>query len=750
MKKLLSALLCAALMLILPVQALAAEGDVLHTRGDGTLSEREGVYNCCALGDTFYMLADDAILAQKANESEPQRYALTLDVQEDDDHYATKYLLGDAERLLLLVEQTDYSGSVQVKSAQLYAVTLEGDQASLELLCEPDWDQLRYDDEGYYYYISSYLSLESGMLFTTYDEMGDALLMSMNYADGAISRIDVRNVRLMTAYLDGQALLETFDYNQPDRVEFLALDLADGSTELVAEMTIEDYETPSGLACDRETGALYCVKGGEIRQISLADGTLGEAIAVMPLEVYSDRNAWVLPGGWYACASYDGYALCSLHPAQKATKRLKIEDNTYDGNVSDAYYAFISANGDTNAILSHEYSADSLIDSMMNRDSDVDVYVVSTTSESFEAVFNRGFIAGLGDGPATSDLKQHLNSGLLERLSVNGEFAVLPVSGYFWLPRVNTVALEKLGLTLEDVPQNWLDFMDFLFDLQARMPEDGSVSLFDPYTCVSYARSELFSQIFSTYQSMLTQDAQAVRSDVMVEILEKLDRLDFAALGQPSDEEVEREDYNPRYDEDSILLNLNTGVGAGELVQENAVPLVMALAPDVPASMPLDGSVAFINPYSENIEGARAYMELLCERMSDSMRCILRDDCTEPVRNPYYEETMKSMEGYLDEIRQQLDEAEPADRQELEERLKYAQEDLERARNDVWMISAEDIAWLQAHVDQLVLQTPNWLYSEDNGEVYELVQQYCQGAIDARRLMKAIDGKVRMMLLEGN
>ena len=53
MKKLLSALLCAALMLILPVQALAAEGDVLHTRGDGTLSEREGVYNCCALGDTF-------------------------------------------------------------------------------------------------------------------------------------------------------------------------------------------------------------------------------------------------------------------------------------------------------------------------------------------------------------------------------------------------------------------------------------------------------------------------------------------------------------------------------------------------------------------------------------------------------------------------------------------------------------------------------------------------------------------------
>ena len=66
------------------------------------------------------------------------------------------------------------------------------------------------------------------------------------------------------------------------------------------------------------------------------------------------------------------------------------------------------------------------------------------------------------------------------------------------------------------------------------------------------------------------------------------------------------------------------------------------------------------------------------------------------------------------------------------------------------MISTEDIAWLQAHVDQLVLQTPNWLYSEDNGEVYELVQQYCQGAIDARRLMKAIDGKVRMMLLEGN
>ena len=39
--------------------------------------------------------------------------------------------------------------------------------------------------------------------------------------------------------------------------------------------------------------------------------------------------------------------------------------------------------------------------------------------------------------------------------------------------------------------------------------------------------------------------------------------------------------------------------------------------------------------------------------------------------------------------------------------------------------------------------------SDDGGDAYSLIQQYMDGQIDASRLMKEIDRKVRMRIMEG-
>lgn len=754
MKKLLSILVCAALLLALPLQALAAEGDLLVTNGaEGILSEREGISSSCAVGDSFYMLLNDSksLLVQKAEEAAPIRYSVDLNAETDANHYVSAYLISDGERPLLLTTDSDYSQTPYTMTAKLYAVSLADVQAKLELLCEPDWEAMREEGSEYYMYLDGYLGTKNGMMIRSYDDRGETVVLFLSYADGSIAKLDLANTVAMTAYTQDRVLLEIFDYNQPDSVSFQIYDPADGSVETLMECTtVENYEYFMNLACELETGDIYCVKGGEIFQINTADGTLGESIAIMPLDLDRDRGAFILSGGYYAGATYSGYALRNVHPEQRAAKRLVIMDGSYVNCVSSAYYEFINAHGDTDVILSHDFSYDTLIDNMMNRDSSVDVYIISGASSDFEAVYNRGYIAEFGDGEAIADLNSHLNESLRDKLSVNGAFCVLPVEGYFWLPRINTVALEKLGLTIEDVPTNWLDFMDFLLDLQTKMPQDGSVTLLDPYTSDFYARRELFDHVFEAYQTLLSQDAQAVSSQVMVEILKKLEQLDFAALGQPTEEETNSDNYNPEYNDKGILLSLNSGTQLQGVIQENEQPLVMSLTADFPAYLCMDSSVAFINPFSENIDEARAFIETLCGKLEDGVRYSLRDDLNEPTLNEYHDENVQYMEEYVAKMQKALDEAEAADKQDLEQQLKDAQESLESAKEDIWAITEQDIAWLRANAGQLILKGSNWLYSDNSGEVYELVQQYSEGIIDAERLMKEVDNKIRMMIMEGN
>lgn len=340
-----------------------------------------------------------------------------------------------------------------------------------------------------------------------------------------------------------------------------------------------------------------------------------------------------------------------------------------------------------------------------------------------------------------------------EQLSVNGQLAMLPVEITFWLPYMNETAMEKLGLTEADIPANWSDFLDFIAGLADKLPEDGSVRLFDPYTTDTGARSSLFNQIFRCYQQTLAADSNAVSAQEMTEILRKLEQIDFTALGLPTDEDTMRDDYNPDYDSDAILLQLDTGMSASRITN-NQLPLVMSLTANTPAWLAADGEVAFINPYSEHYDLAIAFMETLAQNLDEASMAVYCADVTEPVENPTYEQDRQSAQDWLDQLKKQLENAEEIDRQEYEQELAYAQENMDNfeAQNR-YIITAKDLEWLHANAEHFVLQGVNWLYSSSDdgssGDAYDLVQQYIDGKITADKLMQEIDRKVRMRMMEG-
>lgn len=755
MKRIVSWMLSIAMML--SVCALAAEGDLIVARTEnGPL--QYGVESSCGAGDALYFLLysgnEDSVKklgVHHVGETEMKQYGVQLGDVTENNAYENSYMFSDGEKVYILQEVGVYTDDSQDTSdnlrenVSLYEITIEGEKAEAKLICEPDWSFFKSGSE--YNYVSSVMGVKDYGILIYYNEIGETKIAKMKLADGTFEECSFEGELISAiAYVDGQILIQQYTDDARQRVRFLSYDPAADCFEEVLEVDVPEYEHFDGLACDMENGKVYYTKQGEIFELNMQTGEQGEAITDMPESMYSNVSAVVLQGGYYAFASYDCYMIRNLHPAQRPSERLKIYDGSGADCVSQAVYEFTNEHDDTAVILSRDYnSANSLVDDMMKRSNDIDVYVMDASSAEYESVFKRGYIAELTGSEKMQVVAERMYPAMREALSVNGELCAMPVYFYFWLPYLQESALEKLNMTVEDVPTNWSDFLDFLMELPEKMPADGSVTLMEAWTSDEGAKQIMFDRLFTDYQQLLKKDPNAFSEEQMIEILEKLDKVDFQALGQPAEEEIENEDFVGGGD-NCYLLELNMGTTLSGISRQ--YPMVMSMTADTPKMLVVSGMVAFINPYSENREKALEFMEKLTENLPDDTNYTMFSDLNEPVPNSYYEEEIASMQKNIESLRTRYETAEAIDKQDIQEQLETAEQNLEEYKKYQYSISEKEIEWIHEYGDALTIQGNNWLYSSDAGDAYQLIREYSEGQIDARKLMNEIGRKIRMMMME--
>ena len=758
MKKLLCMLLC--LMLLIPAAAFAAQGDVTMSTTSGQLEQygvENGFRSFCAAGDTLYMLTyDGKLLTHKVGDAEPKVYTSDMNQESGADEtysyytHANYYMFSANDKVYVLKSVTQYNGETgteSVTSASMNELTFSGDHAALNALFDVNMESMR-TSEGYMPYLQ-YL-VGAGDYLVMYSDDGSSAsagVWAMSLTDGSMKRIDVapagNYLMSLALYKDNTVLTQIWE-NNGQSVGFYAIDPAAGTSAQVSSVPVESYESFSGIATDQATGTVYCVKGGEIRTLDVMTGEVGEGITDI---VADNGNGFILTGGFYAAADYQSYSLRNINPGQQSNRKMKISSSSWGNNIDAAYYTFANAHGDVSVVYSHDYSEyENLIQDMMNRDSSIDVYILSTSNSTFSALYQRGYLADFSDSEKLMQLANAIQPELLEQLSVNGRFSVLPVSGYFYLPFMNRAALEKAGISTEEIPTNWADFLEWLPTLAGRLPD--GMSLLDPWTSASDARMSIFYQIFQCYQNHLENDPNSVSANDMVSILEALDRVDFSALGQPSDEQIRSDNYSPEWNEEGILMELNSGRSISGMATKY-YPLVMSLKNGLPHMLTMDAAVAIINPFSKNVDLALQFLETLADKMEDETAYTIRTDKTEPTPNKWYEQNMQEMQKYVDQLKKQIETAEAVNKQQLEETLKQAETAMKEMESDRWSISEADIAWMSEHRAELGLAGDNWLYSDNTGDGATLIQQYLDGQIDASRLMKEVDRKVRMRIMEG-
>lgn len=749
--------LCALLILALALcgaTAFAAEGDALLG-----LSEDSNLYfdYCFAVGDTLCMNNYGGLYTYKVGDSDLTEYSYAPEEETDIPTDVTVLPFADGDQLYALALINEYSDHNEFVGAKVGPLTLDAatGTATYALEYDVDWDDMVevYDEDSYATRPNEILGMGGKAYVRCYDNQGDFAVSAIDLSSGKIEALeDLRGTFSMTAYRDGMILVELYDYNAADTARLAVYDPADDSVNPLAEITVAPYSPLQGLAYDPETDTVYCSKGGEVCRVDLEAGEIGEGVTDMPVETYSGAGACVLEGGYYAFAS-EGAAVRNLDPDQKAATRLKISDSSWSDSITNAYYRFSNANGDVSVILSRDYNdSQNLIENMMNRDDSIDIYVLQTSTNIYDALYNRGYLMELDGSEKALALAERMYPSLREALSRDGSLVALPVNCYAWTMGVNNKALEKLGLTLEDVPDNWSDFLDFVAGLGERMEGTG-VTLFYSGMTVRDARNSLFNALFEDYQRFVNQNDPAMGYDteLLRGLLAKLDGIDFIGLGCIEDEEEEDgEGGMIAYDEEgSALLQTGTGCSIGNFYSEDT-PVLLRVDPEVPAALTLDMAVAIVNPFTQNPEQAMAFIDELAENLTSSVEYDLCPDLSEPIRGQWNEEYLADSRKMLEDLQAEYEEADAADKQMLEDSIRDAEETLAYAEDYAWEISPREIEWYRANGDSLRVAGYNWLYNDDTGEAWELISQYTQGQISGDALLTAIDQKVQMMLLEGN
>lgn len=751
MKKAL-ALLCALLLLLSPMNALAAEGDAVIAREDQTY-----VQSVFADGDTLY-LQGDQLYTYHIGDAEMVPHELQVDLQafcEGGVGYDNAgFLFADGGQIYAFHFLMRYEeNSTQMVGAVFSRVVINDDgTASLTDSRRVEWPEElveRYDNSAYPVTPQNQFASNGVLYFFAYTGMDDQVF-ALEWETMKLTVLGGYEISALLPYTDGTALLYTDDY-RAGKTGFSVYDPADGSTEKLSEVEHGEDGSLEGLASNPETGEVFCVKGGEICPVDVQTCTAGKGVADMPLTVYSNQSG-IMMGDYFVYRGGEGVVIRNTKPGERPTKRIKVYDGNWVDGVMDAYFDFTNAHGDVSVSVSRDYNdQNNLVEDMMNRLGNVDVYILDVRSSSYAALLQRGFMAELDDSGILTGAMDGVYPSILDWVTRDGHLVAVPVEGYCWTMGVNERALNRMGLTMEDVPDNWSDFLDFLADeLPQHMTPDCGVDLFYSGMTESDARWQLFGQIFSTYLNYVaaTMDVPKYDTELMRSLMEKLERIDFGALGLASDVE-DAATQIIGWSEDGQLFDLNMGMSFGNYYS-NYTPLNMALDADTPAILSLELYAAFVNPFSEEPELAVEFLEDLVQNLGEETWYNFRPDLTEPIRRPDGDDYIKYAQEYFDEVKKQYDEAEPADRQAMEEVLADAEDWLSQAERDSWLIGAEQIEWFRANDDYLTVVGDNWLYSDSSGEAYELMQQYADGQIDAQQFLQGVEKKARMMQLEGN
>ena len=771
MKKILALILAACLMLC-AAYALAATGNVtIAVQGqDGFNDFISGMQ---VWGDKLLLSSYDTLYAWNSE---------TRKLVEVQGYDQLQYMLTDEETGVIKAEEDEYcyfDSNLSVADGKLYRMAQmndsDGNQTSylVEIIISDDGelslgevidlgDALSITNEADGETYSYTRSLQNPCSFgrTIYAlSYGDSLeLLSLDLDSATVDAMTLDTdyqVDSISPYTEGKLLMIGSNYNV-DPVE-TALLVYDTQTEEITElgkMPRDGYNTPSAICYDEARSKVYYVLSGSVWRMDISDDGFGtpEEFGDMPLESYSSSVA-VMMGDWYILSSYDGVVGRDVTLDKMPPQRLRIINSNYAESIKTAYYAFTDKHPEYMVSISDNLDESTLLQSMMNRDSSVDIYTISSSSSALSALMNRGYLAELGSSEKLTAAVDSLYPFIQDFCKKDGQLYLMPFSGYATGLTMKTKALtEKLGYTQEDVPTSWKQLFELIDDIvvNKKLEEAPEVSFaMEGYTQQDL-RNMIFSNMMSDYYTWLDQSEENLTkgTPVLLELCEAFEKVDWSGLGLP--EEYSEDGWmSDGIMKESVLIDFNSVdvtsyVGAD---QDSVIcPLSVVDGEEPVIGMTL--TLAFVNPFSENKEAAIEYLEDAWDANGRTNRILMDPNDNEPVVNAYYEQNLKEIQNNIDQQKKSLETMTDEETREMTQNginsmEEWLEEYKERGKYDV---TPEQIAKYREVAGKMAVAKSD-IYG---GDSYDQMYQYVDGAITASQFAAQLEKTLQMQRLEGN
>ena len=269
---------------------------------------------------------------------------------------------------------------------------------------------------------------------------------------------------------------------------------------------------------------------GELFKMPGLDINAAQSVAAVQIDTWSEMSPVLTEDGYFICSDYQTIIARNTDPTARAATTLTVYTN-YNESMEDAYFTFANTHTDVDVVIATSY--EDITEAMMNQSDAVDIYAVSVNSEDYAALLDRGYLADLSASKTLSDTVSQMYPSIQQVVMKDGALMALPLEMYTNCMSYNPAAMQKLGLTEDDMPKTWIQFLQFLQKAPGLVGDTG-VSVFEKYMTQDDARLNLFYNMLNSYMLYLTKTdgvEMSFDTDIMRNLLAEFDKIDWTAFG---------------------------------------------------------------------------------------------------------------------------------------------------------------------------------------------------------------------------
>lgn len=400
------------------------------------------------------------------------------------------------------------------------------------------------------------------------------------------------------------------------------------------------------------------------------------------------------------------------------------------------------------------FDAEKIMQDMITQNNAYDIYCMDVSTGCLSVLMQKGYYVPLDASGTLLSAMDAMDPNLTALLTQDGHYAAFPKSATAHMLCINTKTMEEFGLTEEDLPRTFSEFLPWLAAQYEKSQDLGRV-VWDTQRSL---RHSAFTLLLNMYIKQCEQEH--VTPDFISH--------DFPALlGQIDQYFVDSTPLAaPRMVNGELELPLLSQQDMGDMlsVSNGWIPLSLVLSEGLDPMYDIQLQVYLINPYSEHQDAALAYLETVNSYLdmekalaylepaniyiNAETRMILSGTPIAPVERPEYAAEYAAYEEEREQLIASLESLEPQALKDAQLKIKEINVSLGFLEQLRWYVSLKDIERMESYRPFFHVSGEATFFASVTDPISTYTNQYVDGIISTQEMLQLLRRLARMVQLE--